>query len=188
MSAAPLTSATILPPDFLSLPQDRRYETAVSLYGRDLSRFVTGYERVPVRQQDLLQEVHLALWQSLAHFRGDCALRTWTYRVAHNTCASHVRTSVRAREAGAIALDEISDNIDYAVEIDHIERSVDLQKVLELVHALRLPDRQVMMLYLEGLEAVEIAELVGLAAPNVATKIHRIKSLLARRLNHGRSK
>ena len=44
-----------------------------------------------------------------------------------------------------------------------------------------------MVLYLEELDAASIADVVGLSAANVATKIHRIKALLARQFNTGRA-
>jgi len=42
-------------------------------------------------------------------------------------------------------------------------------------------DRQIMLLYLEGERADQIADITGLSASNVSTKIHRIKRLLCRR-------
>ena len=44
-----------------------------------------------------------------------------------------------------------------------------------------------MLLYLEGIDAASIGEVTGLSAGNVATKIHRIKSVLARRFHEGRA-
>jgi len=43
-----------------------------------------------------------------------------------------------------------------------------------------------MLAYLEGMDAAAIGEITGLSAVNVATKIHRIKRLLARRFEEGR--
>jgi DNA-directed RNA polymerase specialized sigma24 family protein len=50
-----------------------------------------------------LQEIRIALWRSFANFDGRCSLRTWVYRVAHNTAAdltglssSNVATKVTA--------------------------------------------------------------------------------------------
>ena len=40
-----------------------------------------------------------------------------------------------------------------------------------------------MLLYLDGLDAKETADITGLSPGAVATKIHRIKALLARRFN-----
>jgi RNA polymerase sigma-70 factor (ECF subfamily) len=42
-----------------------------------------------------------------------------------------------------------------------------------------------MLLYLEGMDAASTAEITGISAGNVATKIHRIKSILARQFHEG---
>jgi RNA polymerase sigma-70 factor (ECF subfamily) len=44
-----------------------------------------------------------------------------------------------------------------------------------------------MLLYLEDLDALEIAEVTGMSAVNVATKVHRIKKVLAARFFDGAS-
>ncbi|MBM3792595.1 MAG: hypothetical protein FJW31_00715 [Acidobacteria bacterium] len=64
--------------------QDDLYNEAHAEYGPALRRLVRGYEAHPDRQADLLQEMHLELWRSLAAFDGRCSLRTWVYRVANN--------------------------------------------------------------------------------------------------------
>lgn len=50
--------------------------------------------------------------------------------------------------------------------------------LLDRIYRLKPLDRQVILLYLEGEQAASIAEVTGLSAANVATKIHRIKRLL----------
>jgi RNA polymerase sigma-70 factor (ECF subfamily) len=42
-----------------------------------------------------------------------------------------------------------------------------------------------MLLYLEGLDAAGIGEVTGLSAGAIATRIHRIKSILAQRFQQG---
>jgi RNA polymerase sigma-70 factor (ECF subfamily) len=54
-----------------------------------------------------------------------------------------------------------------------------------LIQQLKPLDRQVILSYLEGLDAAATAEITGLAPGNVATKIHRIKNLLAQRFHQG---
>ena len=54
-------------------------------------------------------------------------------------------------------------------------------RLTALIHALGPPDQQVLLLYLEDLDAAAIGEVTGLSAGAVATKIHRIKAVLARR-------
>ena len=42
-----------------------------------------------------------------------------------------------------------------------------------------------MLSYLEGLDAAATAEITGISPGNVATKIHRIKNMLAQRFHQG---
>jgi RNA polymerase sigma-70 factor, ECF subfamily len=77
--------------------QDDLYEDAAATYGAALGRLARGYERDAEHRRDLLQDIHLALWQSLDRFDGRCSLGTWTYRVAHNIAISKV-VFVRSRQ------------------------------------------------------------------------------------------
>lgn len=163
-------------------PQQQQYLDALRLHGAELGRFVSGYERDPAKRQELLQELQLALWQSLPGFRGQCSLRTWVYRVAHNVGASHVQRSLRQAERQPLDLDEAALLADAGADIAHTERRIDLERVLALIHQLRPLDRELMLLYLEDLDATSMADITGISARNVATKIHRIKALLARQL------
>jgi RNA polymerase sigma-70 factor (ECF subfamily) len=58
-------------------------------------------------------------------------------------------------------------------------------RLLELIHQLKPLDRQIMLLYLEGEAAEQIADITGFSASNVSTKIHRIKRVLRRRFEEG---
>jgi RNA polymerase sigma-70 factor (ECF subfamily) len=167
--------------------QDQRYALAAATFGPALERLARGYENDPDLRRDLLQEIHVALWRSFAVFDGGCSLRTWVYRVAHNTAATHVIKQKRLNGAGLASLEELAARPD----TDNPEQSTGdkqaLVRLLRLVQALRPPDRQVMLLYLEGLDATAIGEVSGLSAGAVATRIHRIKAILAQRFQHGGS-
>lgn len=165
--------------------QEALYRQALAAHGAELARCCHGYERDPALRQELQQELHLALWQSLAAFRGDCSLRTWVYRVAHNVGARHVQQ--HAGKAQMLELDEIEHLSDDRLDPAHTERRLDLQRVMALVHRLAPLQRELMLLYLEEMDATSMADITGLSARNVATKIHRIKALLARQLAAPRS-
>jgi RNA polymerase sigma-70 factor (ECF subfamily) len=53
-----------------------------------------------------------------------------------------------------------------------------------LIHQLKAPDAQVMLLYLEDLDSAAIGEIMGLSPGAVRVQIHRIKAVLKRRF-HG---
>ncbi len=165
--------------------QTEQYLEVIRCYGHQLARFMCGYELVPSRREELQQELLLAIWQSLPGFRGDCSLRTWVYRVAHNVGARHVNHDQRQADRQSLDLDEAEGVVDDKADMARVERNIDLARVLALVHGLRALDRQVMLLYLEDLDAAAIGEVTGLSARNVATKIHRIKTMLATQLNNG---
>lgn len=165
--------------------QDERYHQAAAEYGAALERLARAYEFDPDRRRDLLQEIHLALWRSFASFDGRCSPRTWVYRVAHNTAVSYGIGRRRSGDRNLVSLEEVEATVgdrdgDAAAGRRHV-----LAQLTGLIQSLKPLDRQVILSYLEGMDAASIGEITGLAAGNVATKIHRIKTVLARRFSEG---
>jgi RNA polymerase sigma-70 factor, ECF subfamily len=165
------------------LTQDQYYARAAAEFGPALGRLARAYERNPDRQRDLLQDIHFALWRSFETYEGRSSLRTWVYRVAHNSAISHVLKDKRARTAQWVDLDHVADAPDPAAGAESLEDSDLLARLIVLIHQLKPPDRQVMLLYLDDLDARDIGEITGLSPGAVATKIHRIKAVLAKRFN-----
>jgi len=166
----------------VSQSRDDLYQQATATYGDALDRLVQAYELDSEKRRDLLQEIHLALWRSFEKFEGRCSLRTWVYRIAHNIATSHVIRQHRANSR-LVSLEEI-DTI--AQQSDaHAADRLDLERLLQLIHQLNPPDRELMLLYLEDLDAGAIGEIMGISAVNVRSKIHRIKTLLGRRFHDG---
>jgi RNA polymerase sigma-70 factor (ECF subfamily) len=166
----------------VSFSQDDLYQQATAAYGDALDRLVRAYELDREKRRDLLQEIHLALWRSFEKFEGRCSLRTWIYRIAHNIATSHV---IRQRRANMplMSLEDIDAKAAHS-ETDSNDR-MDLERLLALIHRLHPPDRELMLLYLEELDAAAIGEIMGLSALNVRSKIHRIKKILSRRFHGG---
>lgn len=164
-------------------PSGRRalFDQAIASHGPAMQRLTYAYESLPDRRADLLQEIHLALWQSLQRFDGRCALGTWVYRVAHNTA-----TTISIRRRDRLRLVTL-DDIDVAATTVNPVRSLDDERakarLIELIQRLKPVDRQIALLYLEGLDAAATGDIVGLSAANVATKIHRLKKLLAQQFH-----
>jgi len=163
--------------------QDRQYLEAVAAFGPALDRLARGYEADADLRRDLKQEIHTALWKSLPKFNGRCSLRTWVYRVAHNTAASHVLKNRRKHPFVGLEELEAASNDDDP-ERDTIDRDAKL-RLIRLVQALKPADRQLMLLYLEDLDIAGIGDVTGLSTTVVAVKIHRIKAVLARRFQQG---
>jgi RNA polymerase sigma-70 factor, ECF subfamily len=164
--------------------RDRLYDDAIAAHGSALQRLARGYEADPDRRQDLLQQIYIAIWRSFASYDGLCSMRTWVYRVAHNAAASHVLRGVRisSRWVSLEALDTEPASSEGEAEAN---RAHSLTKLQRLIGTLKPLDRQTFLLYLEGESAASIAEITGLSAVNVATKLHRIRRLLIERFQEG---
>ena len=163
--------------------QSGLYEEAVQAFGAAIERLARSYELDEHKRQDLLQNIHLNLWRSLERFDGQCSLRTWVYRVAHNVAATHVMDEQRRRSRRLVGLDDL-EVADVGIEPD-ADRGVLVSRLMALVQRLRPLDRELVVLYLEGLSAAEIAEVAGISAGNVATRIGRVKKLLSHYANEG---
>jgi RNA polymerase sigma-70 factor, ECF subfamily len=170
-------------PPHSSAARDELYDALAKEYAAALGRLAAAYEADPQRRQDLVQDIHLNLWRSLASFDGNCSARTWVYRIAHNTAATHVVRERRHRRGTLIEIEKLEEYPD----IFDGERAADEANVVErlqsLLRRLKPLDRQVILLYFEGEKHAEIARITGLSTGNVATKVHRLKELLVHHFN-----
>lgn len=159
--------------------QDEAYREAAATYGAAIVRLARGYEADADLARDLVQDIHAALWRSFAYFEGQCSVRSWVYRIGHNVAVSHIQAARRARPDSYAGLEEI----DQLAAPDNPEAQASenqlTNRLMATIHRLKPADRQVMLLYLEDLTAAEIGDVTGLSAGAVATRIHRLKALLA---------
>jgi RNA polymerase sigma-70 factor (ECF subfamily) len=163
--------------------QEELYREATQSFGAALQRLVGAYEADPDKRRDLLQDIHLALWLSLEKYEARCSLRTWVYRVAHNTATSYVIRQQRTNSRELLSLKQIeaaSDGADPARSAD--DRKA-IERLFELIHSLKPLDRDLMLLYLEDFDAPSIAEIMGISSGHVRVQIHRIKAILTRKFH-----
>jgi RNA polymerase sigma-70 factor (ECF subfamily) len=139
-----------------------------------------GYEADPEKRHDLRQDIHLQLWRSFEVFDGRCSLKTWTFRVAHNTAVSYVNRE-RRKNAGFVSLEEIEPTAPGEGREPDIDQQRALHRLSQLIRQLKPLDRQIVICYLEDMDMATIAEITGLTPANVGMKIHRIKHILSTR-------
>ena len=164
--------------------RDDLYKDAADKYGAALERLARGYEVDLDRRRDLIQDIHLQLWRSFQRYDARCSLRTWVYRVAHNVAASYVMRE-RRTFLNLVSLEELemlSDNADGQMAAN---RRINLDRLSALIQQLRPIDRQVIISYLEDMDAAAIGEITGLSPAAVAMRIHRIKNVLTKRFSEG---
>jgi RNA polymerase sigma factor (sigma-70 family) len=158
--------------------RDDRCVRLLHEHGRALRRLASSYERDPSKQQDLVQDIWLAVWQALPGFRGDCAERTFVFRIAHNRAVSHIDYSQRRRA------EPLDDDARIAAPESNPEQALSEQQRYERLHAavrdLPLAMRQVVVLTLEGLSNADVADIIGITENNVAVRLTRARAALTR--------
>jgi len=162
--------------------QDDLYQRAAEEHRLALERVSRAYEADPDKRRDLLQEIHLQVWRSFANFDSRCSVRTWVYRVAHNAAASYV---IREKRSALVSIEDLEARPGENRMESEGSRQHALERLAELIRQLKPLDRQVIVAYLEGLDAAAISEMTGLSPANVAMKVHRIKNVLARQFHQG---
>jgi len=140
-------------------------------YGGALRRLCAAYLQSRGDQQDLFQEIAAALWSALPSFRGDASERTWVYRIAHNVAYSYAKKR-RRQSQSELQMDALPD---HRMVPEDPRRAV----LLEALQQLDSIDRQVVLLYLEGLSAGEIEQVTGMSANSIGVRLSRLRRRLA---------
>ena len=164
--------------------QDDLYREAADTYGSSLERLASAYEADPEKRRDLSQDIHFQIWRSFQQYDARCSLRTWVYRVAHHVAASHVLRE-RKTFSNLVSLEELEMLPDKVQGQPAADQRRNLERLSVLIRQLKPIDRQVIISYLEDMDAVSIGEITGLSPGNVAMRIHRIKNILAQRFHGG---
>lgn len=157
--------------------QDHHYHALAVTHGAAMMRLARSSEADADKRLDLLQLMHVEVWKSLVHFNGACSEKTWVYRVIHNVAASYVAKETRYN--GPMVQDDISDQLPSCNDtLGAFEKRDALEKIYIWIRRLTMPDRQILLLYLEDVSAFDIADTVGLTSGAVATRISRLKTQL----------
>lgn len=139
-----------------------------------LHKVSQAYCRNEEDRRDVVQEIVVALWRSRDQYDPRGKASTWMYRVALNVAISFYRRERKHHEAR---------ESDAAIEIIDAARSepgADVERLQRCMARLDELNRALVLLWLDGHEYVEIADLLGITKTNVATKLQRIKQQLRR--------
>jgi RNA polymerase sigma-70 factor (ECF subfamily) len=170
--------------EITSAGQDSLYKDAADQFGPAMERLARAYEADSDKRRDLSQDIHFQLWRSFERYDARCSLRTWVYRIAHHVAASHV-IRARRRFVHLVSMEELDRIENPADWMGDADRRMNLSRLSTLIQRLKPIDRQVIVCYLEDLDAGSIAEITGLSPANVAMKVHRIKNVLSKWFHEG---
>ncbi|WP_340202094.1 RNA polymerase sigma factor [Ascidiimonas sp. W6] len=136
-------------------------------------KITTVYTDNRVDQQDLYQDIVYQLWKYFDSFRNESKFSTWMYRVALNTAITRIKKE--KRRGKNVEIDQIN-SIETAAPNPLLEERLKL--MYAQIRKLNDLDKGLVLLLLEGKSYQEIAEISGISASNVGTRLSRIKQKL----------
>ncbi len=157
---------------------EEQFETILGEHGAAISRLAYSYEAVAGIREELVQEIALAIWQALPHFRGECSERTFIFRIAHNRGLTHVARR-RPPQQSLDDLEEADEPVDPHPHPDeHLAQMNQRERLASAVQTLPVAHKQMIVMMLEGLSHAEIGEVLGITENNVAVRLTRARKAL----------
>lgn len=127
--------------------------------------------------KDLAQEVFIKVWENLKNFRNESTVSTWIYRITVNTCLQELRKKKYLTINMEIKDETFLDQLTYH---DHIANEVRYETMHKCINSLSVVNRSIILLELEDIPQIEIAEIMGISHQAVRTRINRIKVQLSK--------
>ena len=137
-----------------------------------LHKVANTYCRDPEDRRDLVQDMLIQVWRSFDRFDGRCKFSTWMYRIALNVAISFHRSEHARTKALLRGEDHLQGLPDLS---DPGPPSEDLAFLYRFIDGLPNLDKALLLLYLDDRSHADIAEILGLSATHVSTKIGRLK-------------
>jgi RNA polymerase sigma-70 factor (ECF subfamily) len=151
----------------------------------NLARYLTGN---PTDAEDLVQETYAHALQATARFVPGTNLKAWLFRILRNTFISGYRRRRNSPVVGG--LDTVTPSVHASSEAGWLRGDAELEQLRGVVAgeietalmALGDDARTVILLDLEGLTDVEMAEIVGCAVGTVKSRLSRARAALRQQL------
>jgi RNA polymerase sigma-70 factor (ECF subfamily) len=158
------------------------FATVIAKYRPTLFKVAATFEADPKLQQDLHQEILLAIWQSLAKFKGESSIHTFIYRVAYNQALNHIAKHSRSPQYQD--LDEAHQCQQPGPE-QQAKTSQGIDQLMLSIRRLPVLKRQMITLALEGVSYSDIAYITGLSINNVGVQLNHAKKELRNMMEYG---
>lgn len=151
----------------------KRFEAHLQNHQAILRKVSRAYAFDLSDQQDLSQEILIQLWKSFPAYDAGRSFSTWMFRIALNTAITFRRAAKRVRTTSTFDAASVSS----ANEAQAVETSILLERILSNLDDL---DRALLLMYCEQYAIEEIAEVLGISAANVTTRMSRLRQRLRR--------
>ncbi|MBL9203488.1 MAG: RNA polymerase sigma factor [Opitutaceae bacterium] len=131
----------------------------------------------PSDQDDLRQDVLLAVGRAVPAFRGQSQLSPFVYRVAHNAALTWRRTRLNYQQR-VDRYEALSAPLKSGASSPPERQRESLALLYHHIRALPPLDRSLILLHLDGVSYGEIAGIHGLSESNVGVRLNRAKKKL----------
>ena len=153
----------------------KTFEDILNKHKGIIFKIVNYYCKNVDDRKDLEQEIMIQIWLSHKKYNDTYAWSTFIYRIALNVSMSfyHKEKRVKNNFLRVKLFTEMQDCGDSPLISDH-----DLRVLDEFIFQLNDINKALMILYLQSKTYAEIADILGISATNVSTKINRMKMQL----------
>lgn len=156
-------------------PQDR-FEALLAAHRGLVYKVAATYCAHTEDRRDLIQEIHTQMWRSFSRYDAKRPFATWAYRIALNVAISHVRhVAYRGGRMESYDSQETEPVDPGTLSTDADDR---VRMLYSVVARLDPFDRALVLLHLEGYRHAEVADVLGLSATNVSTRLSRLRTQL----------
>jgi RNA polymerase sigma-70 factor (ECF subfamily) len=171
LSPSPLADAELV--ERCRMGDTAAWRSLYDRYAPSVHRFISALGIPLEDREDAAQDVFVAVYRSLARFRGEAQLSTWIYRIAARHAVRLGRRR-RVREfLSALALREPPP----PPAADPSERATHLHLLDKMLTKLNPKKRAVFVLFeIEGLPVDEIARVVGCPENTVWSRLHHARA------------
>jgi RNA polymerase sigma-70 factor, ECF subfamily len=154
------------------------FDTVYRQHGQLVARWAARLGGPDVAVDDIVQEVFLVVSRRLAGFRGEAKLTTWLFRITQQTVRNARRQRRRWRWISRLTKRvESSVPADRPSPLEDRERNEAIAEFYRLLDTLSEKYREAIVLHeLEGLDALQIAELLGIKPATVRVRLHRARA------------
>lgn len=155
------------------MEKEKLFITAVKENEGFIFKIASAYTNNSEDKNDLIQEIIYQLWKSFDKFNQYSKLSTWIYRVALNVAIYQLKKT--KKRVLTVPIDEKLLNYQ---EEENSKDEENWKIFRQSIDNLNLLDKGIVLLYLNNKSYDEIAEVIGISASNVGTKLSRIKEKL----------
>jgi RNA polymerase sigma-70 factor, ECF subfamily len=146
-----------------------------------LLRYLSGFPLTPQDSEDVIQEVFLALFQSLRSGKSHQNVRGWLFRAAHNLALKKYQRSRKDNENTGLLMAVEERVADPAPNPeDQFAFNQTQKRLLSVVRAMPEQNRWCLYLRAEGLRYREIAEVLDISLGSVSLYLERSLAHIAR--------